>query len=822
MTTIVTEQGTQPGVKKNWVGQNLLRKEDERLLRGLGKFADDVKRYGTGYVHLVRSPYANGKILNIDVSEALKMPGVITALTGQEVEKLQKPYIQLAPPPGGLLKDYCLAVNKVTFVGQPIVAILAESADLARDAGDAVKIEYNPLPPVVDPLYAMDPASPAIHDEIGENVVWHDIYNYGDIDAALERADYVVKIDKLHFHRFSSTPIECNVAVCEYDRGTQEYTFYCNNQMPQFAAMFMSPALDVPIDKLHFVTRDIGGAFGNKITTYTYLTILALLARKANRPVKWTEWRSEHIAAGSHGNERTFLDIEVPVMKDGTILGFKVKAIDDAGAFTRYEPLGAVIWSQVTTGCYQFKDIQVDFTQVVTNKCPVGPNRGYSRLQHQWFIERVVDITASRLGLDPVETRKKNYIKTNQFPYETPNGCIYDSGDYEKCLDMALELISYEDWLARKDEFRENGKLIGIGIGSTLDSGTNNFGQARIINKYLPFSGNGETANVKLDLYGEVVVAIGTVPQGQGHETASAQVVADVLGITPDQVSARVGHDTRRNVYTGFSGTYASQFAVSGLGAVQGAVERLRDQILDLGALRLHVERENLELIDGGVQVRNNPNQRLTFPDLANLVYANNAELPFESDFTLNCTYTYKPPFSLPDVETKKGNLTLTYATQIHACVVEVDEETGQTAILDYAAVDDCGKRINPMLVEGQVHGAAGLGIGAVLYENLAYNEEGQLLNMTFYDYNPITALDCPHIKTGCIECPSPFSPNGAKGMGEGGGAPLHAICSAIQNAISQVCAGVVDDSHNAAEVVYQLLQVNDPEASGVHVITQF
>lgn len=822
MAATTTQAPAKPVTSKPRVmGTDVLRKEDNRLLTGLGSFADDVKRHNTLHLHLVRSPYAHARIVAIDVSRAAVLPGVITIMTGEEAAQMQQPFMQLAPPPGANVQDYCMAFKKVRYVGEPVVAIVAETDELARDAGDLVRVTYDPLPVVVDSVAAARPDSVVLHDEVGSNVVWQGTYNYGDIDGALERADYVLKIDKLHFHRFTSTPIECNAALVEYDKGTSEFTFYCNNQMPQFAAMFMSPALGIPIDRLHFVTRDIGGGFGNKITTYTYLAILALLARKCGRPVKWTEWRSEHIMAGAHGNERTFLDIEVPVMSDGTILGFKVKAIDDAGAFTRYEPLGAVIWSQVVAGCYKFRDIRVDFNQVVTNKCPVGPNRGYSRLQHQWLIERIIDITASKLGFDPVEIRKKNYIKHEDFPYETPNLCIYDSGDYARCLQLALDAIHYEEWQTRREEYRSQGKLLGIGIGSTLDSGANNFGQARLINPYLPFSGNGETANVKLDLYGEVVVGLGSVPQGQGHETTAAQVVAEFLGISPDDVTALVGHDTRRNIYTGFSGTYASQFAVTGLGAVQGAVLKLREQMLEISAIRLKESKENLELADGFVRVQAQPDKRLAFADLANLVYANNAELPCDTEFTLNCTYTYKPPFVPPDPETRTGNLTLTYATQIHACVVEVDSETGQTRILDYAAVDDCGTRINPMIVEGQVHGAAGHGIGAVLYENLAYNEDGQLLTSTFYDYGPATILDVPHIKTDAIECPSPFSPNGAKGMGEGGGAPLHSVCSAIQDAVRQVGPGVVVDSHNSPEDVYELLQVGASDRIGVEVKTR-
>ena len=254
----------------------------------------------------------------------------------------------------------------------------------------------------------------------------------------------MIKIKELHFDRFSSTPLECSAALVEYDRGTGQFTIHCNHQMPGVAAIWMGPALRVPLDRLRFVTQDIGGGFGNKITTHTYLTACCLLARKLKRPIQWTEWRTDQHTANAHGNERWFHDVEVAVMNDGTMLGFKVKALDDCGAFPRYEPLGCIIWAQVTPGLYRWRNIRVDFTQVVTNKSPVAPNRGYSRMQQLWLTERIVDIVAHELGLDPVEVRKKNYVKTEEMPYETPNGCVYDSGDYARCLDIALELIDYD------------------------------------------------------------------------------------------------------------------------------------------------------------------------------------------------------------------------------------------------------------------------------------------------------------------------------------------------------------------------------------------
>lgn len=804
---------------QTWSGQNIPRKEDGRLVKGQGRFADDIRRHNEAHVYLLRSPYAHAKIRGIDVSSALEAPGVVTILTGDEVKVLQKPFMEIAPLPGGYIEDYCLAVERVRFMGEPVAAVLAETAEQARDAADLIDVDYEPLDVVVDGVSALEDDAPLLHGKVRSNVVWHGLYDWGAIDQAKLKADKIVKIDRLHFHRFTSTPIECNAAVVEYYPGSGEYTFWCNNTMPQFASMFMGPALGIPSDRLHFVTQDIGGSFGNKITTYVYLTICAILAQKSGRPVRWTEFRTDHILGGSHGNERTFLNIEVPVMNDGTILGIDARAIDDCGAYPRYEPLGSVIWTQVVPGVYKFRDVRVDYTQVVTNKCPVGPNRGYSRLQHMWMVERIIDIVAHELNLDAVAIRQKNYIKPEEMPYETPNGCMYDSGDYPRCLDIALELINYAYWRKRQEEVQGTGKLIGIGIGSTLDSGTNNFGQARIINKDLPFSGNGEVSNVKLDLYGEVVVTIGTTPQGQGHETTAAQVVSDILGVSPDQVRVLIGHDNGRNVYTGFSGTYASQFAVTGLGAVQGAAHKLRKEIQLLAGGIFGVAADQIELADGTARVRNHEERIIPFIGLANIVFANNATMPPDIDVSLNCTYTYRPPFQVPDVEKKTGNLTLTYATQMHACVVEVDEETGETKILEYAAVDDSGKLIHPQIVEGQVHGAAGLGIGAALYEALEYDAEGQLLSSNFYAYKAITALDVPMIKTAAIESPSPFSPNGAKGMGEGGGAPLHAICSALQDVMHQRSRAIIDDSFNSAERVYRLLNQPATKDRGVHVI---
>ncbi len=814
-TTIAPETTEVEAPAEVWKGQSVPRKEDRRLVQGQGVFVDDVKRHGMGFIHFVRSPYAHAHITSIDVSKAEQMPGVHGTLTGEEVAALTDPFFQISSVPGANLKDYALAVGKVRYVGEAIVAVVADTRERARDASELIEIEYEPLDAVTDARRAQDDGAPTIHEDAGGNLMWHGTYEWGDLDAAFAEADKIVKIDELHFHRFNSTPLECDGALVEYNKGIGQWTIHTNNQFPGFAAIMMGPAMRTGLDKLRFVTQDIGGGFGNKITSHPQLVVCCLLARKLGRPVQWTEWRTDFHMSMSHGNERWFQETEVAVLNDGTLLGFRTKALDDAGAWLRYEPLGGVIWAQVTPGMYKWRNIRVDFTQVATNKAPVSPNRGYSRMQHLWFTERVIDIVAHELDIDPVEMRKRNYIKAEDMPYETPNGCVYDSGDYSRMLDMALELVDHRNVAARRSEAAARGKLLGLGIGSTLDSGTNNFGQSRMINPELQFSGNNEVATVKLDIFGEIVVTLGTTPQGQGHETTAAQVVADILECSVDDVHVRAGHDSYWNSHAGFSGTYASQFAVTGLSAVKGATDMLAAEIKKLaGAVFGGVPADALELAEGGVRIKENPEAFLPFMACGAIINANNAGLPEDLGVTLNCRYVYRPPFQVPDIERKFGNLTLTYATQIHAAVIEIDPETGAYDIVDYAAVDDCGRRINPQIVEGQVMGATAHALGAATHEHFAYDEDGNLLTPNFYDYHVPHALDMPPLKTGAIESPSPFTPLGTKGMGEGGGAGIHAVCAAVQDALRGHGDAIVSDSCNPYHRVWELLE-RPAEAGG-------
>src|SRR5919201_142613 len=612
------------------MGHPLPREEESRLLRGQGKFIDDIKLRDMGYLQFVRSPYAHAAIRSVDTSAAETLPGVVAVVTGKEMEAATSPFVEIGPDQCQKIADFPMASSRARYQGEPVAAVVAESPQIAADAAELIQVDYDPLPAVTDAGQALTNTS-ILHHNMGTNLVWRGVFEYGDVDRAFSDAANVVEIDRLPFHRFSSTPLENNVIIAQWDTKDGRLYYWCNNSCPSFATQFLAPHLGIHIDQIRVQTFDIGGSFGIKITNYPQMAVCAFASRKCGRPVKWVESRSEHMLASAHGNERTFLDTRVALDKAGVITAIESRHLDDCGAYPRYEPLGCVIWSQVFPGVYRFKNARIEFSQVVTNKCPVGPNRGYSRMQHLWFLERVIDICAHELGIPADEMRLRNYIRPEEFPYTTPNGCVYDSGNYPRMLEVAKGLIGWDEWMKKQSEVRTQGRWVGISIGTTLDSGTNNFGQSQIVNPYAPFSGNSQGANCKLDIYGEVVVAVGSCPQAQGNETVSAQVVADVLNISPDMITVRTGFDTERNVHTGFSGTYASQFAVSGLSAVHGAAQKLKAEMTRLAAHVLDSKADDLEFGIGaqGPEIRVQAiGKSINYWGLANLVNANSAALP--------------------------------------------------------------------------------------------------------------------------------------------------------------------------------------------------
>ena len=784
----------------------LNRREDNRLVRGHGRFVDDEQGSRDLHVAIVRSPYAHARILAVDVSEAMRTPGVVCCLIGDEVTAMSTRFPSMAPPPANGIVDFCIAIDKVRFQGEPVAAIAATSPAVAMDAAETVRVEYEPLEAVTDAVEGLR-ASVLLHEEVGTNQTYSAVFEWGEVDKAFAEADTVVTIDRLHFHRFSSTPLE-NYAVIATWEASGRLDVFCNIIQPGIAIKFIAPALGISSEQLRIRTHDIGGGFGIKQNLYPYIVICALLSKKAgNRPVKWIETRREHMQASAHGNERTFLDTEVALKADGEILAIRSRHVDDCGAYPRYEPLGCVIWSQVAPGTLKLANLRIEMQQSVTNKCPVGPNRGFSRMQHVWFLERVIDICGHRLEIPADEIRRLNYVP--EFPWTTPNGCVYDSGDYHAMLTEAQMLIGWDAWKERIAAMRAEGRIVGMGIGTALDSGTNNFGQSRIINPNSPFTGNSEMANVRLGVDGRITVAVGSVPQGQSHETIAAQLVGSEFGISEDWIMVQVGFDTERNTHTSHSGTYASQFAVTSLGAIHGACGLLRGELLRMAAhvLKSELAALTISAVSGIPCVTASDGRSASFADLAAIVNTRTAGMPAEiADITLNARYIYRPPFELPDVKRKYGNLTLTYASQVHIAVVEVDPDTHNLHIVDYAAVDDCGRVISHAIVRGQVLGSAAHGIGAALMESLDYEAQGNLLTSSFSDYCPITIMNMPEIKYGNLESPSPFTFNGAKGMGEGGGGPLHTLCAALQDALDSRGI-VVSDSHHSPSGIFAALQ---------------
>ena len=769
--------------RKKWVGKRLKRKEDVRFLTGKGQYVDDLDLPGTLYAGLVRSPYAHARIKGIDLSKVQETPGVICTLTGHEVAELTSPVPNNLRTPYSEIEDYCMAIDKVRHTGEVVAAVVTEDKYLAEDVLDLVEVDYEPLDPVVDPEKAMDSNSPLVHENVPSNIVWDGKYEYGDVEGAFWEADLVVK-DRLHFHRFTSAPLENSVVAADYDLRRERLTIWSNNPRPMFNHHFITQALGFPGEKIRYYSPDIGGGFGIKNDSYPYMILLSLLAMRAGRPVKWVETRSEHLSASTHGNE-VFYDAELAVKKDGTILGLKARAVHDEGAYMRREPIGAINFIRHATVGYTFRNLSMDLYCVATNKCAVGPNRSYGKMQQCFLVERLLDMAARRLEMDPAEIRLKNFVKPEQMPYESPTGSVLDGGDYSAAVKKALDMIDYPKVRKEQAKLRQSGKYLGIGIALGMDGCPVNSSIQRMMNPEAKASGDSEAAWVKIAPSGEIVAAVGSCPQGQGHETTVSQIVADILGVHPDEVYAVAGFDSFVNPSTPHSGTYASRFAIVGVGAVLGAAWKVRNKVLRIAAHLLgDVDINQLDLEDGRVFLKEAKDKSVSLNDVARVAWTDLALLPEEAEAGLFGHYVYRADFKLPTDE-KTGNFSFTYSYGVTAAVVEVDVETGKVKVLRLVCVDDAGERLSPLIVEGQIYGAIGHQLGAALYERLIYDESGQLVTSSFMDYCVPTAFDFPKFEVDYVNTPSLATPWGARGVGEGGGSPLIVISSAVSDALA-------------------------------------
>ncbi len=755
-----------------WVGRSIRRTEDRRLLTGKGQFLDDMKLPGMCHAAVLRSPYPHAIIKSVDVSEALKIPGVRGVLTGEDVGRMSRPFPQAVDEP---LEYYCIGVDRVRYVGEGVAVVVAEDRYLAEDALQVIRVDYEPLPVVVDVEKAIEEGAPILHPKVKTNVINHRNLRYGDPDAAFAQADVVVG-GKYFFPKYSSTPMETFAVIAEFEPMEDIITIWSNFQGPFTMHPVSVAALKTVENRLRFIVpQDIGGAFGIKSSMFPQMVMTALAAKKMGVPVKYIEDRMEHLMSSSSGTDRV-TTIEAAAKKDGTILGIRKKVLDNVGAYLRSpEPACMYRATGNQLGAYTIRNLDWDAYVVMTNKSPTGPNRGYGCQQLYFEMERIVDQLAEKLEMDPAEVRRKNLIPSNQFPYTTATGGIYDAGDYVACLDMALKKANYSKLRKEQEKARKAGRLFGIGLATVVDPSVTNIAyitvaytpEFRASGKFNPKSGSGETAVVKMDPLGQVSVIINTVPEGQGHETIVSQIVADELTISPDDVRVVSGMDTFTRFWSITSGTYSSRFASVGASAVAMAARRIKEKLLKIAAHQLEVDSDDLELVSGAIQVKGAPERKITIRRVAGLAHWNQGGLPEGMEPGMHASYTYNFPTSIaPDSEDRVDS-SATYSFIADLACVEIDPQTGQVEIKKYVTVHDCGKLINPKIVEGQIYGSFVHGLGGAFYEEMAYDESGQFLTGSFIDYMCPTAVESPELDIGHIETPTPVTVMGSKGCGE-------------------------------------------------------
>ena len=747
-----------------WVGRAVPRKEDARLTTGRGAYLDDLSRPGLLHAAMLRSPHAHARVVAIDTSAAERLPGVLAVLTGTEAAAVSQPIRPLIPT-AVPLRDWCLAADRVRFAGEPVAAVAAVDRATAEDALENIRVVYEPLPAVLDPEEAIRSSAPLLYPELGTNVLWHDVLTYGDVDAAFARADGVLR-ERFEIQRYASTPLETFGAIAEHDPGLDQFTFWTNDQRPGLTLAILADSLGVPQSRLRLICPDIGGAFGNKRRP-AYLLVCALLARKARRPVKYVEDRRENLTALMHACNGV-MDVELAYTKDGTVLGLSVRDIADEGKNLVSPAQHNLIKLGNIANGYRIGAIRYEPYAVLTNKCPSGANRGIGKPFMCFAVERAMALLARRLGIDPAELRLRNYVGPEQMPYTTPTGSQYDSGDYPATLRRVLERFDYAGRRAEQARARAEGRLLGIGIATSVEPAGTNLASYELVTGRRAASGSAEAAMVRVEPDGEVRASLGDPASGQGYETVVAQIVADELGTTPERVHVERGFDSGATPWLYLSGNYSNKFSVTDVGAVIGAARKVRDKLLRIAAHRLEAAVDDLELVDGEARIRGVPGRGLALRELARTAYADVLGLPPGEEPGLEARHIHQNPLAEPIGAGRRVRSQLVFSNAAHCCLVEVDRGSGHVRILAHVVVHDCGRELNPLIVEGMVHGSTVHGMGAALLEEFRYDDGGQLMTATFMDYLKPTALDVPDIDVDRLESPSPFTPLGSKGVGEG------------------------------------------------------
>ena len=796
---------------RRYLGQAIPAKESARHVAGRGHFTDDLRFPGLVHAAFLRSIYPHARIVRSDAQQALKLPGVVGALTPDDVKRLTNPFSpgRYAAGLRTAIPEYATAVDKVRYVGEPVAAVVAHVAATAEDALALIDIEYDPLPPIAGTAEAMGPDAALLFEELGTNVPWEGEVRYGDIDAAFQEADLVVR-ERLRMHRYSSVPLEPFACIASGDPITRTITVWCNAQAPEVIEDALREGLG--LDHIRVIVPDIGGGFGQKIHLIRkYVLLTALLSFTTGRPVKWIEDRSEHMMAGGHSCGQDW-EVEAAVKHDGQVLGLRIDETDDVGGSISTLTIHFTNKLNNLFNTYKAKALSLHGRSVVTNKCPVVPNRGIGKPGMCFVWERMMDRVAEELGMSPVQVRSVNLIPTDSFPHETPNGNIYDSGDYSGMLARVLEMVDYEGLRAEQQRERERGRYLGIGLAMGVEPGGRNAARDLAIFPGAKVGGSGgvDGATLRIERTGTVTVFLGSPSCGQAHETTAAQIVADILGVPFEKVGAVSPFDSNVAPWGVASANSGNNFHLYDVGAVHGAATRLRDKTITLASHMLRVDAEDIVLVDGRARVRGADDTGLSFADLARVAYSNQAMMPegFEAGLQETCYYQFPhaQPHMVPD-EQGRVRSQFTFSAAAHVAVVEVDVGSGEVRVVRYAIVSDNGTILNPGVVDGQIYGSAAHGISVALGEAFVYDAEGRLLTLTLTDYGKATTLETPNIEIEHYPVPSPFTTFGQKAAGEGAAIPSPAaIASAVEDALRPL--GVkVRALPLTAEAVWGLIQ---------------
>jgi len=764
-----------------YIGRPIVRREDRRFLTGHTRYVDDIRLPRMVHAAFVRSPHAHAEIVTVNTSQARSQPWVAGVLTSEEAVRLSRPIRCDSTFPEWKGTEFpVLAWPRVRFAGEAVALVAAADRYLAEDAAEMVEVDYRPLPAVIDTEAAARPGSPVIHAAWGDNSFIDRGATLGDVDGAFAAADTVWE-RTYRTHRHTGLPLEMRACLADFNPATGVLTVYSATQIPLLVRTGIADSLGLPEHSVRVIAPDVGGGFGIKAHLFPEEVAVCLLSMRLGRPVKWIEDVREHLTACIHAREHVH-HVAIAARRDGTILGIKSDVLVDCGAYSVWPWTATMdigMAANMIVGPYHVRNYQFRARGVATNKCPLGPYRGVGRPSAAFTIERAIDDLARALGLDPVEVRLRNYVPDDAYPYTAVTGLIYDSASLQASLEKAVEVIDYRAFRREQAAARAAGRYLGIGFGSYLEQtahATNEF-----VKRGVPIVFGYDSVSVSLDPSGTVTVDSSLHSHGQGHETTFAQIVAERLGVPLDDVRVRFG-DTQSAPYG--MGTFASRSAVLGGGAAWKAADTVRDTLTKIAARVMEVSADDLVVEEGVIQVKGSPQHRKTVAEVARLAYHRPEVLPpgvMPADLSSTQSYDAPPGYG-------------TWTNAVHAAIVEVDPKTGAVRILRYVVVEDCGTMINPLIVDGQVHGGTAQGIGGALLEHLVYDEDGQLLSQTLMEYLLPSALDVPAIEVHHLETPAPFTIGGIKGMGEGGAiAPLPALANAVSDALAPL--GVSVDS---------------------------